>query len=152
MYIFLRTIYFQLQPHGLGTRLVYFLKVIIETMFVYHFADADLAFKILPKRRGEKENRSCFRYSGLRYHCFPAWLFGNMFHTRQMFLYTFVSKQYCKFYRHLLIHVPYIIHRCISIFSHVNSVTHSPSIWFTFHSIQVFLDIISYKHFAILHA
>ena len=93
-------------PHRLGKRLVYFLKVIIETMFVYHFTDADLAFEILPKRRGEKENGSCFRYRGLRYHCFPAWLFGNMFHTRQMFLYTFVSKQYCKFYRHLLIYVP----------------------------------------------
>ena len=85
IYIFLRTIYFQPLTQRLGTRLIYFLKVIIETMFVGR----------------------CFRYRGLRHHRFPAyWLFGNMFHTRQMFLYNLVSKQYCKFYRHLLIYVP----------------------------------------------
>ena len=61
MYIFIRTIHFQLLTHRLGTRLVYFLKVIIETMFVYHFVDAGLAFEILTKRRGDKENGSCFR-------------------------------------------------------------------------------------------
>lgn len=58
------------------------------------------------KKKGWKRKWKLFSLQGLRYHCFPVWLFGNMFHTRQMFLYTFVSKQYCKFYRHLLIYVP----------------------------------------------
>ena len=59
-------------PHRLGKRLVYFLKVIIETMFVYHFTDADLAFEILPKRRGEKENGNCFRYRDWGTTVFPS--------------------------------------------------------------------------------